>query len=124
MDIAQLLARKINNGGCFMKSGIDTFSRVIKPRIHLVIPLIFIVLCIYFQVNAHGVCAQETQDLKSLNAQVINLYQAGKYTEAIPIAKKLLELTEDKFGPAGRLEALASSPHSSPDTLDNYHCIL
>lgn len=62
-----------------MKSGIDRFSRIIKPRIHLVITLIFIALCIYFQVSAHGVCAQETPDLDSLNEQVENLYQAGKY---------------------------------------------
>lgn len=89
-----------------MKSGIDRFSRVIKLRIRLV-PLIFIALCIYFQVIAHGVCAQETQDLEALYEQVTTLYQAGKYEEAIPLAKKHLELTENKFGPDHQDTALS-----------------
>ena len=82
-----------------MKSGINRFSREIKPRIHPVITVIFIALCIYFQISAQGIYAQETQDLEGLYEQGINLLQAGKYEEAIPIAKKHLELTENKFGP-------------------------
>lgn len=81
-----------------MKSGIDRFSRIIKPRIRLVTP-IFIALCICFQVIAHGVCAREAQDLEALYEEVTTLYEAGKYEEAIPIAKNLLELAENKFGP-------------------------
>lgn len=54
-----------------MKSGIDRFSGVIKLRIRLV-TLIFIALCIYLQVCAQGVCAQETQ--KYLYEQATTLY--------------------------------------------------
>jgi tetratricopeptide (TPR) repeat protein len=37
--------------------------------------------------------------LSSLNAKVIELYQAGKFNEAIPIAREALELTEKLRGP-------------------------
>jgi CHAT domain-containing protein/Tfp pilus assembly protein PilF len=38
-------------------------------------------------------------DMAALNAQVVRLYQQGKYAEAIPLAKKALELRERTFGP-------------------------
>jgi tetratricopeptide (TPR) repeat protein len=37
--------------------------------------------------------------LSSLNAKVVELYQAGKFSEAIPIAKKALELSTTALGP-------------------------
>ena len=46
----------------------------------------------------------------------------GQYDKAIEDYNKAIALNPNYA--AGRLEALASSPHSSPDTLDNYHCIL
>jgi tetratricopeptide (TPR) repeat protein/CHAT domain-containing protein len=38
-------------------------------------------------------------DLDSLNQQVVELYQAGKYAEATPIADRVLALAERRFGP-------------------------
>jgi tetratricopeptide (TPR) repeat protein len=35
----------------------------------------------------------------SLSKQVAELYQAGKFNEAIPIAQEFLELSEETFGP-------------------------
>ena len=37
--------------------------------------------------------------LSSLNKQVTELYQAGKFNEAIPIAQESLELSEKALGP-------------------------
>ena len=39
--------------------------------------------------------------LSSLNKQVIELYQAGKFNDAIPIAQKAVELSEKALGPDG-----------------------
>ncbi len=55
--------------------------------------------------------ATET-DSDKLNQQVNQLYQAGKYSQAVPIAAKLLELREKVLGPehpdtATRLNHLA-----------------
>ena len=83
-----------------MKLKIAPYLRLLKPSTYLLFILFSLAaLCIFFQKPYRNICAQETQDLKSLNEQVTNLYQAGKYEETIPIAKKLLELAENKFGP-------------------------
>ena len=37
--------------------------------------------------------------VESLNQQVIELYQQGRYIEAIPIAEKVLEIRENALGP-------------------------
>lgn len=42
--------------------------------------------------------AQTTEDFDALNEQVVESYQAGKYTEAIPLAQRALSLAESKFG--------------------------
>jgi len=43
--------------------------------------------------------AQDTSEADSLNKQVIDLYRAGKYQEAIPIAREFLEISEKINGP-------------------------
>ena len=43
--------------------------------------------------------AQGGDDLAALNAQVIKLYQAGKYADATVIAKRSLALAEQQSGP-------------------------
>ena len=48
-------------------------------------------------VLAVPVAAQEER-LKELNAQVVQLYQQGKYAEAIPIAQEQLRVAEATFG--------------------------
>jgi len=43
--------------------------------------------------------AQQAEDADALNAQVVRLYQAGKYAEAIPIAERVLAIREKALGP-------------------------
>ena len=67
--------------------------------------------------------ADEQDDLaklSSLNKQVTELYQAGKFNEAIPIAQEFLELSEKALGPdhpdtATALNNLAVLYHSMGD---------
>jgi len=40
-----------------------------------------------------------TSDVAAVNAQVVELYEQGKYEEAFPIARKALELGEETLGP-------------------------
>jgi tetratricopeptide (TPR) repeat protein len=42
--------------------------------------------------------AQESS-WKELNAQVVELYQQGKYAQAVPIAKEAVKVAEATFGP-------------------------
>lgn len=42
--------------------------------------------------------SQSLEEAESLNQQVIQLYQQGRYEEAIPIAKKALEIYERQLG--------------------------
>ena len=41
--------------------------------------------------TAGSVCAQSDVELKALNQRVLELYQAGKYAEAIPLAERYAE---------------------------------
>ena len=43
--------------------------------------------------------AQTTEDLSALNQQVVELYQAGKYAEAISVAQQALALAKKLHGP-------------------------
>ena len=43
--------------------------------------------------------AQQGEDADALNAQVIKLYGEGKYTDAIPLAKRVLTIREKALGP-------------------------
>ena len=38
-------------------------------------------------------------DLSSLRGQVQQLYETGKYAEAVPLAQRAVELAEKQFGP-------------------------
>ncbi|MEO1610402.1 MAG: tetratricopeptide repeat-containing protein, partial [Pseudomonadota bacterium] len=58
--------------------------------------LIFLTITSAFSLQAR---AQDTDEIGTLNGQVVRLYQAGKYAEAIVVARKALELSEQKFGP-------------------------
>ena len=42
--------------------------------------------------------AQSDEELKALNDQVVALYNAGKYTEAIPLAERLAEVIKSRDG--------------------------
>ena len=73
------------------------------------------VLLVYLLQSAVLLIADEQDDLaklSSLDKQVTELYQAGKFNEAIPIAQEFLELSEKALGPdqpqtAGALNDLA-----------------
>ena len=41
----------------------------------------------------------EDPEADSLNRRVLELYQAGKYQQAMPIARQLLEICEKTLGP-------------------------
>ena len=43
--------------------------------------------------------AQSNADADKLNTEVIRLYQAGKYAEAVPVAQQMLALYETALGP-------------------------
>jgi TonB family protein len=49
----------------------------------------------------------ELEEAARLNAEVLRLFGAGKYDEALPIAKRVLELRENAIGPNGLLVAYA-----------------
>ena len=49
---------------------------------------------------ASPVSAQTTAGADRLEAEVVQLYRAGKYSEAIPLAKEVLALYEKALGPA------------------------
>jgi hypothetical protein len=58
------------------------------PRKALAIVLVLhCALCVARSVAAE---AQDASDADSLNSRVLDLYQAGKYQEAIPIARQIL----------------------------------
>jgi CHAT domain-containing protein/Tfp pilus assembly protein PilF len=79
-----------------------------SPR---VAALIVIVACSLVIVSITA-AAQQSDDLKSLDQQVLQLYRAGKYAEATEVAERALSLAERRFGPdhpivGGRLNNLA-----------------
>src|SRR5262245_20788435 len=45
-----------------------------------------------------GEIQTQSKEADNLNGQVAKLYEEGKYTEAIPIAKLALEMTESQLG--------------------------
>src|SRR5437868_8189812 len=49
----------------------------------------------------------QSDDLAALNRQIGQLYQAGKYDEAMPLAQRLVELTGTRFGKESRAHANA-----------------
>ncbi len=57
--------------------------------------MLIIIACVIFVCG--NVFAQE-RSLKDLNREVARLYKAGKYGEAIPIAKKALKVAEKTYG--------------------------
>lgn len=64
-----------------------------------ILALIFLADASDFSLQAR---AQDADEIGTLNGQVARLYQAGKYAEAIVFARKALELSEQKFGPASK----------------------
>jgi hypothetical protein len=51
--------------------------------------------------------AQSDPELKALNAQVIELYRAGKFAEAIPLAERFADAVKARSGPDHREYATA-----------------
>lgn len=58
-----------------------------------------LIVAVFVVAGGNVVLAQGTEDVSALNSQVVELFKAGKYPEAIKIAKRLLDITDKKFGP-------------------------
>lgn len=54
-----------------------------------------------------AVQSEELTEAEHLNAQVAKLYGEGKYDEALPLAKRVLEIREKTLGPNGKPVAVA-----------------
>jgi len=50
------------------------------------------------QVLQEVTSGQEVQQVRALNAQVLQLYQRGQYAQALTLALKALKLSEDTLG--------------------------
>ena len=48
---------------------------------------------------AFAASAETAADADKLNVEVVRLYQAGKYAEAIPVAQRVLSIREKAMGP-------------------------
>jgi CHAT domain-containing protein/tetratricopeptide (TPR) repeat protein len=57
------------------------------------------VLLIAGVLTAGSACAQSDAELKALNQRVLELYHAGKYTEAIPLAERYAKTVQARHGP-------------------------
>ena len=73
----------------------------------------FVLRCLLFVAPGLEAKAERAAEIDSLSRQVVELYQAGKYEQAIPIARQLLEINEKIKGPehpdtAGSLNNLAA----------------
>ncbi|HKB68968.1 MAG TPA: TonB family protein [Pyrinomonadaceae bacterium] len=53
--------------------------------------------------------AAEVAEESQLNASLVELYKAGKFDEALPVARRLLELREKMFGPEDPVVGIALS---------------
>ena len=75
-------------------------------------------LAIMFFIGLVALIAWMAQDattpaeLDRLNARVVELYRQGQYTQALPLAQRVVAIAEDRYGPehpdtAGSLNTLA-----------------
>ena len=73
------------------------FSRLRVPRnARAIVLVLHCALWVAPGLTAEG---EDASEADSLNRQVVELYQAGKYQLAIPIARQLLEIREKTLGP-------------------------
>jgi tetratricopeptide (TPR) repeat protein len=72
-------------------------SRFGVPRNALAVLLIL--HCALWSTSGLAAKAEDTSETDSLNRQVVDLYQANKYQEAIPIARQLVAINEEALGP-------------------------
>src|ERR1700730_14667343 len=66
----------------------------VRPRVALIVLAALLAITASMQARAQG-----TDDLEALSKQVVALYGQAKYAEATEVAKHLLALAEQKFGP-------------------------
>jgi tetratricopeptide (TPR) repeat protein/CHAT domain-containing protein len=65
-------------------------------------------VCVFFVglfLHSATVLSKDNPDLESLIPKVSELYNAGKYQDAVPIAEQILAYTENAFGPEDPLTA-------------------
>ena len=61
--------------------------------------IVLVLHCAFWVASGSAAEAEAASEADSLNRQVIDLYQAGKYQEAILIARQVLEIDEKTNGP-------------------------
>lgn len=70
--------------------------------------IFFVIFLATFNLTAQSnVQSLEIKEAEQLSAQVVNLYQAGKFDEALPLAERALILREKVFGTENELVAAA-----------------
>src|SRR5204862_6624396 len=81
------------------------------PRMRVRKIRVYAAIFFFMAIAASSVHARSPAPTKSeadkLDRQVVQLYQAGKYSEAIPIAIKILALREKALGPNHPTTAMA-----------------
>lgn len=69
-------------------------SRIIQWATGFAISLVMVVLLV-----GNGLCQDDLEQAADLHRQIIQLYQKGRYEEAIPLAKRSLAIREKALGP-------------------------
>jgi Flp pilus assembly protein TadD len=70
---------------------------ILGYRTHIA-PAIFIALVAAFGIDIK-LGHSQTKEAEALTAQSRKLYQQGRYSEAIPLAQRILEIREKSLGP-------------------------
>jgi tetratricopeptide (TPR) repeat protein len=65
----------------------------------ITVKIIAMVLVGFFLSVPHAALAQGLDEAAALNQQVTQLYNQGRYSEAIPLAQRVLTMCEKAFGP-------------------------
>ena len=78
-----------------------------------------VVVCVSVLVGVTSLpaVAQGADELAALNAQVVKLYQAGKYAEATEIAKRSLALAEKQLGPGHQVSRQLGQQTTEPSVV-------
>src|SRR5207253_6971521 len=83
------ICRKGDNDRCSMES----FMRSL-----LKLGMVVVFAATFFFGNPAIVSAQQTDEVNELNKKVIELYNAGRYAEAVPVAQQVLAIREKALG--------------------------
>jgi tetratricopeptide (TPR) repeat protein len=68
------------------------------PAVRTVAIIAALLICFFLSVP-HAALAQGLDEATALNQQVTQLYNQGRYSEAIPLAQRVLTICEKALGP-------------------------